>query len=85
VDMPVAPARSGKSLVVAKNGVSCQAAPLRMIATSPGPCGKAPARCSRPCAPGLPPYAGVIVLTVKLFGESLEAPRTLAVWQYEPQ
>lgn len=34
-----------------------------------------------PASPGPPTARGVIVLTVKLFGETLEAPRTLAVWQ----
>ncbi|MER5357095.1 hypothetical protein [Streptomyces sp. NPDC002785] len=34
-----------------------------------------------PRAPGPPPLQGVIVLTVKLFGETLKSPRTLAVWQ----
>ncbi|PZT68463.1 hypothetical protein DN402_10665 [Streptomyces sp. SW4] len=34
----------------------------------------------RPRAPGRPSIRGVIVLTVKLFGETLKAPRTLAVW-----
>jgi hypothetical protein len=33
--------------------------------------------------PGTPPIRGVIVLTVKLFGETLKAPRTLAVWHVE--
>ena len=28
-----------------------------------------------------PPIRGVIVLTVKLFGETLKAPRTFAVWR----
>lgn len=31
---------------------------------------------------GRPFKRGVIVLTVKLFGETLEAPRTFAVWQW---
>ncbi|AZM59822.1 hypothetical protein DMA10_20370 [Streptomyces sp. WAC 01420] len=38
------------------------------------------AAASRPCAPRCPPIRGVIVLTLKLFGETLKAPRTLAVW-----
>ncbi|MFE9861275.1 hypothetical protein ACFYPZ_00675 [Streptomyces sp. NPDC005506] len=35
----------------------------------------------KPRAQGTPPLRGVIVLTVKLFGETLKTPRTLAVWQ----
>ncbi|MFH8475369.1 hypothetical protein [Streptomyces sp. NPDC018000] len=35
----------------------------------------------KPRAPGSPSLPGVIVLTVKLFGETLKSPRTLAVWQ----
>ncbi|GGU98675.1 hypothetical protein GCM10010245_00850 [Streptomyces spectabilis] len=34
----------------------------------------------RRAPPGCPSIRGVIVLTVKLFGETLEAPRILAVW-----
>ncbi|MVO89944.1 hypothetical protein GPA10_35635 [Streptomyces sp. p1417] len=37
-------------------------------------------RFHRRAPPGRPSIRGVIVLTVKLFGETLEAPRTLAVW-----
>ncbi|GAA4898871.1 hypothetical protein GCM10023237_17160 [Streptomyces coeruleoprunus] len=42
---------------------------------------EAPPHLPRPRTPGSPLIRGVIVLTVKLFGETLEAPRTLAVWQ----
>jgi acylphosphatase len=37
-------------------------------------------RCPAARARVRPPIQGVIVLTVKLFGETLKAPRTLAVW-----
>ncbi|QEV41219.1 hypothetical protein CP978_24055 [Streptomyces nodosus] len=45
-----------------------------------GPAGVAEPPVPRPPHPGSPPTRGVIVLTVKLFGETLKAPRTLAVW-----
>ncbi|AQS67333.1 hypothetical protein B1H29_10680 [Streptomyces pactum] len=52
----------------------------RMIATPPGARRSRRVAVSRPRATGRPPIRGVIVLTVKLFGETLKAPRTLAVW-----
>ncbi|MBD0711296.1 hypothetical protein BU197_23870 [Streptomyces sp. CBMA291] len=56
-----------------------------MIATPRGSESERPRRFSRgPALLGRPFERGVIVLTVKLFGETLEAPRTLAVWQWNP-
>ncbi|MZD53839.1 hypothetical protein GTX07_08305 [Streptomyces sp. SID5606] len=51
-----------------------------MIAAPRGARRSRSAAASRPRAPGRPSIRGVIVLTVKLFGETLKAPRTLAVW-----
>jgi len=73
--MPLAPARSRKSLVVAKKAVPWQAPRLRVIVTSRGPRGSRSAAVSGRAGPGCPPIRGVIVLTVKLFGETLKAPR----------
>ncbi|QGV78280.1 hypothetical protein EIZ62_08495 [Streptomyces ficellus] len=75
--------------MVAKNRLPCQAARVRMIQRvledrphAPGHRSERRRRTgSRPRPPGWPTMPGVIVLTVKLFGETLEAPRTLAVWQ----
>ncbi|TQE29439.1 hypothetical protein Sipo8835_24425 [Streptomyces ipomoeae] len=49
------------------------------------PAGRGPGNTAAPplggrATQGCPPIRGVIVLTVKLFGETLKAPRTLAVW-----
>ncbi|RSN57664.1 hypothetical protein DMH12_12720 [Streptomyces sp. WAC 04229] len=52
----------------------------RKIATPRGVRRSRSVAASRPHAPGRPSIRGVIVLTVKLFGETLKAPRTLAVW-----
>jgi hypothetical protein len=73
--MPLAPAGSRKALVVAKKPLPWQAPQLRMIVTPPGSRGSHSAAVRRPRRRGLPPIRGVIVLTVKLFGETLKAPR----------
>ncbi|TXS22578.1 hypothetical protein EAO71_24010 [Streptomyces sp. ms191] len=68
--------------MVAERGLPWKAARVRMIST---PLRHRVARRRRGIRgrrpPGRPLIRGVIVLTVKLFGETLESPRTLAVWQ----
>ncbi|PWJ08987.1 hypothetical protein DKG34_05405 [Streptomyces sp. NWU49] len=66
--------------MIAKNGLSWEAPPAKMIAAPPRTRRPRGTALARPCTPGCPPIRGVIVLTVKLFGETLKAPRTLAVW-----
>ncbi|MPY40982.1 hypothetical protein FNH04_14030 [Streptomyces phyllanthi] len=51
-----------------------------MISSPSGPRRSRSAARSGRAPPGCPPLRAVIVLTVKLFGETLKAPRTLAVW-----
>ncbi|PSJ24061.1 hypothetical protein B7P34_35440 [Streptosporangium nondiastaticum] len=66
--------------MVAKTAPAWKAARQRMISTPL----RAPAEFGAAHLPprplGRPRIRGVIVLTVKPFGETLEAPRTLAVW-----
>ncbi|TSB25137.1 hypothetical protein FNJ62_13285 [Streptomyces benahoarensis] len=50
-----------------------------------GPFWSIGARPSRQRRLRCPAIRGVIVLTVKTFGETLESPRTLAVWHGEPR
>ncbi|RRR81608.1 hypothetical protein EHS43_18745 [Streptomyces sp. RP5T] len=61
--------------MVAKKATPWQAPGLTMIVTPPGARGSRCAAVLRPRRRGLPPIRGVIVLTVKLFGETLKAPR----------
>lgn len=74
--------RSGNGQVVAKESDSCEAARTRMISTPAGPRRRGATAGFAGARPRVRPLERrVIVLTVKLFGETLEAPRTLAVWQ----
>ncbi|GHI94696.1 hypothetical protein TPA0905_41670 [Streptomyces olivaceus] len=66
--------------MVAKEGSAWKAPQADRPTRPEGPAGVAEVPVSRPRAPGRPSIRGVIVLTVKLFGETLKAPRTLAVW-----
>lgn len=66
--------------MVARCGMSCKAAVLTKIRAPFGvPQESRAARSSSRAPPGHPGTQGVIVLTVKLFGETLKTPRTLAV------
>ncbi|MBL3665603.1 hypothetical protein JL475_06225 [Streptomyces sp. M2CJ-2] len=66
--------------MIAKNAPVVGGFPAHPVHHAPrvGTSGAVTAR--RPYTLGHPPIRGVIVLTVKLFGETLKAPRTLAVW-----
>ncbi|AXU12409.1 hypothetical protein [Streptomyces clavuligerus] len=66
--------------MVAKIGRSCDAAAEEMITTPQGPGPEAASMITEAAPARVRPFIrGVIVLTVKLFGETLEAPRTLTV------
>ena len=68
--------------MVAKSRTTCQAAAVTEISDAPqGPAGEPHRMIIRSPAPGTPALRGVIVLTVKLFGETLKTPRTSTVWQ----
>ncbi len=62
--------------MVAKKRRSWQAPQKTLVATPSGPAGVAAPPVKGRAPPGRPPIRGVIVLTVKLFGETLKAPRT---------
>ncbi|PQM24475.1 hypothetical protein Sfr7A_06930 [Streptomyces xinghaiensis] len=69
--------------MVAKNAPPCKAAAIRMISAPRGPSGESSAACQSGAPPGRPAIRGVIVLTVKPFGETLESPRTPPVQHRE--
>jgi hypothetical protein len=68
----VAPARGEKKQVVAKKHLPWQAPHGRIIVTPRGARRSRSATVSGRAPPGRPSIQGVIVLTVKLFGETLK-------------
>ncbi|RDG39907.1 hypothetical protein DVH02_01405 [Streptomyces corynorhini] len=79
--MPLAYPQVSDDLVGARIGRSCQASAGDDDLRPQSPAREPAPRQERPRAPGRPWVRAVIVLTVKLFGETLESPRTSAVWQ----
>ncbi|PWI06848.1 hypothetical protein DIZ27_31005 [Streptomyces sp. NWU339] len=66
--------------MIAKHAPVVGSSPAHPTHRAPGAGTSGAATARQPCTLGHPPIRGVIVLTVKLFGETLKAPRTLAVW-----